>query len=100
MASPQPFEWDAKKAAANAKKHGVAFAEAQTTFADPHGLDIFDDAHTHGEDRWIRLGLSAKARLITTAYTHRQRSANGFIRIISARRATVSESKAYWDRRI
>jgi len=29
------FEWDAKKAAENLKKHGVAFEEALTVFADP-----------------------------------------------------------------
>jgi uncharacterized DUF497 family protein len=29
------FEWDAKKAASNLSKHGVAFEEALTVFADP-----------------------------------------------------------------
>ena len=29
------FEWDARKAARNLAKHGVAFDEALTVFADP-----------------------------------------------------------------
>jgi uncharacterized DUF497 family protein len=28
------FEWDPKKAAANLRKHGVSFEDAQTVFAD------------------------------------------------------------------
>ncbi len=30
------FEWDSRKAASNAKKHGVAFEEALTVFSDPY----------------------------------------------------------------
>ena len=29
------FEWDPKKAESNARKHGVTFDEASTTFGDP-----------------------------------------------------------------
>jgi uncharacterized DUF497 family protein len=29
------FEWDPKKAAANIRKHNVAFQEASTVFGDP-----------------------------------------------------------------
>ena len=29
------FEWDDAKAASNEQKHGVAFTEAMTVFADP-----------------------------------------------------------------
>jgi hypothetical protein len=36
------FEWDAKKAEENLKKHGVAFEEAVAVFADPLA-NIFDD---------------------------------------------------------
>ena len=28
------FEWDAKKAASNARKHGIQFADAVTVFED------------------------------------------------------------------
>jgi uncharacterized DUF497 family protein len=37
--------WDAEKAAQNARKHGVAFEEAATVFADPLALIIDDEGH-------------------------------------------------------
>jgi len=36
------FEWDARKSASNARKHGVTFQEAQSAFADPNGKVIDD----------------------------------------------------------
>ncbi len=49
------FTWDPRKAASNAKKHGVIFGEAATVFADPLALVILDAAH---EERTLLLGLS------------------------------------------
>jgi uncharacterized DUF497 family protein len=39
------FEWDARKAASNLKKHGVAFDEATTVFGDPLSLLMTDPKH-------------------------------------------------------
>jgi uncharacterized DUF497 family protein len=36
------YEWDSSKAAANLKKHRVAFAEAATVFLDPLALTYQD----------------------------------------------------------
>jgi uncharacterized DUF497 family protein len=33
------FEWDPRKAAANLRKHGVSFEDAQTVFAGTRSLD-------------------------------------------------------------
>jgi uncharacterized DUF497 family protein len=33
------FEWDPRKAKANAAKHGVSFEDAVTVFLDPEALD-------------------------------------------------------------
>jgi len=98
MTLPQPFEWDPRKASANTKKHGVPFTEAQTIFADPYGLDLLDSRHDD-EERWIRLGVSTRGRLLTVVYTERNRQRVEFIRIISARHASVAEGKAYSERR-
>jgi uncharacterized protein len=38
------FEWDPRKAAANSRKHRIAFAEAVTAFADPLSVTIPDPA--------------------------------------------------------
>ena len=52
------FEWDARKAEANLKNHGVSFEEALTVFADPLG-NIFDDLdHSTGERRELLIGHS------------------------------------------
>jgi uncharacterized DUF497 family protein len=47
------FEWEPRKAAANLRKHGVAFEEAVTAFADPHSITIPDPDHSIGEDRFV-----------------------------------------------
>ena len=58
------FEWDAKKANENLKKHGVAFEEGLTVFADPLAR-IFDDPdHSEDERRELIIGHSAKQRLL------------------------------------
>jgi uncharacterized DUF497 family protein len=36
------FQWDARKAASNPKKHGIDFREAATTFADPFSTTFPD----------------------------------------------------------
>jgi uncharacterized protein len=36
------FEWDVRKAAANAKKHGVSFEEAKSVFVDERAKLIDD----------------------------------------------------------
>jgi hypothetical protein len=85
------YEWDENKAAANLSKHGVSFAEARTVFDDPLYVDFYDPDHSHGEQRFIRLGESTQGRLLFVSYMER----NNAIRLISAREATLSERKAY-----
>jgi uncharacterized DUF497 family protein len=85
------IEWDAAKAAANLKKHGVSFDEAATSLLDPLSLAQEDDASV-GEARWVLIGMSASARLLTVAYTLR---ASDRIRLISARKATRKEASYY-----
>ena len=85
------IEWDAVKAAANLKKHGVSFEEAATALLDPLALAKEDDASA-GERRWLLLGMSVRARLLTVVYTLR---AEERIRLISARKATRKEASIY-----
>jgi uncharacterized protein len=83
------FEWHAKKAAANLKKHGVSFEEAQTAFEDKLGAYYPDSLHSA---RFILIGLSARRRLLYVV--HAEVTAD-FIRIISARKATKHERARY-----
>jgi uncharacterized DUF497 family protein len=85
------FEWDSLKAAANAKKHGVDFAEAMTVFSDPLELTIVDPDHSEGEQRFLSIGLSMAGRLIVVAYTERA----GRTRMINARVASSQERQDY-----
>jgi uncharacterized DUF497 family protein len=85
------IEWDPAKAAANLRKHGVSFEEASTTLLDPRGL-AQEDASSEDESRWVVVGMSATARLLTVVYTLRREDR---IRLISARKATRREAKFY-----
>jgi len=46
------FEWDARKASANEKKHGISFDEARTVFFDKNAKLIDDPDHSYEEDKW------------------------------------------------
>ncbi|MBC7657126.1 MAG: BrnT family toxin [Frankiaceae bacterium] len=87
------FEWDERKAAANLKKHGVSFEEAKSVFADEQAKFIDDPDHSETEPRFVLLGLSSKLRLILICHCYR--SKENVIRIISARKATATESSSY-----
>ncbi len=85
------FEWDARKAGSNFRKHGVAFAEAATVFGDNLSITIPDPDHSREEDRYITIGWSNRRRLLMVAHADR----GDRIRIITARELTRSEQKAY-----
>jgi uncharacterized DUF497 family protein len=85
------FEWDARKAAANLRKHGVALAEAASVFLDPLALTFSDPDHSVDERRVITIGHTMKGDLVFVAHCERQ----GRTRIISARRATRTECEQY-----
>jgi uncharacterized DUF497 family protein len=87
------FEWDATKAKANVRKHGVAFEEARSVFYDEFAIQFFDEEHSTSEERFLLLGMSTAARLLLVC--HCERAAGDIIRIISARRATPRESAFY-----
>jgi uncharacterized DUF497 family protein len=85
------FEWDAKKARRNLRKHRVSFEEAATVFGDPFSLTIEDPLHSEDEDRFVIIGESLQRRILVVA--HAEWGDN--IRIISARVATRHERESY-----
>jgi uncharacterized DUF497 family protein len=87
------FEWDERKAAANAKKHGVSFDEAKSVFVDENAKLIDDPDHSEEEERFVLLGLSSALRMLLVCHCYR--SEGNVIRIISARKANANESKSY-----
>jgi len=88
---PTSFEWDADKAQANVKKHGVSFDEATDVFDDPFAATVDDGWHSMHEVRWALIGLSRLHRLLLVFHTDR----GGTIRLISARLPTPNERRVY-----
>ncbi len=86
------FEWDENKNISNQKKHGVSFEEARTVFIDELARLIPDPDSSEGEERFILMGISSQAKLLTVC--HCERNLNT-IRIISARKADKQEIKQY-----
>ncbi len=87
------FEWDENKAQINIKKHGVSFDEAKTAFYDASALVIDDPEHSDDEDRFVLLGMSQNARLLVVCHCLRENET--VIRLISARKASKTESSYY-----
>jgi uncharacterized DUF497 family protein len=52
---------------------------------------MLDHESDPNEERWVTLGMSAKARVLVVAYTYR----GDAVRIISARQANPRERKEY-----
>ena len=87
------FEWDARTATANEKKHGISFDEARTVFFDENAKLIDDPDHSNDEDRFVLLGLSSSLKVVLVCHCYREQG--NVIRIISARKASPHESKQY-----
>ena len=90
------FAWDENKNSINKIKHRISFEEATSVFYDENALIISDPDHSEEEERFIILGLSARANLLIVCHCYRE--ADSAIRIISARKATKKEEKAYEGR--
>jgi uncharacterized protein len=85
------FVWNARKAAANWRKHRVSFEEARSALTDPYAVTGSDPDHSIGELRWITFGVSTRGRLIVVSHTDERDT----IRIINARLATRAERNLY-----
>lgn len=87
------FEWDEDKNRSNVAKHKVSFETAKSVFDDQHAVSI-QDRIVDGEERWQTSGAIDGVILIV-AHTWRDEDGAEVIRLISARKATRSERRAY-----
>jgi uncharacterized DUF497 family protein len=85
------FEWDAAKAAANRRKHGVGFEFATSAFRDMFAIEWLDEREHHGEARMVLLGM-AEGTLLVVVHVER----GDRVRLVSARRATRNEQDIYF----
>ena len=84
------FEWDARKAAANLRKHRISF-EASSVFLDPLSATGNYPDHSMDERRFVTFGVSSARRILVVAHAEHDDA----IRIISARKATRAERQLY-----
>ncbi|MFQ5434890.1 MAG: BrnT family toxin [Anaerolineae bacterium] len=84
------FEWDSRKAAANAQKHEISFESACEALFDPF-VFYLDDEVINDEVRETIIGMTANWRLLYVVYVLH----GDMVRIISARTVTKIERKAY-----
>ena len=84
------YEWDHAKAAANLRKHGVAFADAALALEDPLGRTM-PDPDAVGESRFICMGADPAGRVLITVFA----SLGTANRIISSRKASRAERRTY-----
>ena len=87
------FEWDEDKYDTNLTKHGIRFEEAETVFDDPNAFIGYDLNHSDDEDRFNIIGFSAHYKILIVCHCYKDDG--NVIRIISARKATATETKAY-----
>jgi len=87
------FEWDQTKNRINLRKHNFSFETAKLVFDDPHGRSVLDQV-IEGEERWQTMG-TIQGAIVVVAHTYRVEGEEEDIRIISARKATPAERRAY-----
>jgi uncharacterized DUF497 family protein len=87
------FDWNARKAAEDRKRHGVSFDEAKSAFLDENARVMPDPEHSDEEDRFLLLGLSIQLRWLVVVHCYSED--DNVIRIISARKADRSERQQY-----
>ena len=85
------YEWDAKKAKGNRRKHRISFEDAATVFLDPLALTFPDPDHSFEEEREITIGRSSRQQVVFVSHCRREDR----VRIISARKTTRGERKQY-----
>ena len=88
------WTWDPDKSAANRSKHGLSFETAVLVFDDPLHASK-PDPHPDGQ-RWRTVGFVGPV-LLLVVHTWPEETEEGdpVGRIISARKATARERKAY-----
>ena len=88
------FEWDENKNRLNKQRHKISFETAVNVFRDPLCIELYDDVHSYGEQRYIAIGRVGEVLFVVFTERHDK------IRIISARIATAYEKEIYYDQNI
>jgi uncharacterized DUF497 family protein len=88
------FLWDGAKALANERKHGITFMFAAQALQDRLADFRYDRDHGSSEDRWVVMGMT-NGILLVVVYAIDEEDDGSYVRLISARRATLRERREY-----
>ena len=89
------WRWDRTKNRANFRKHGLDFETAVHVFNDPLAVSRLD--RSASEERWQTVGMIGHT-IVFVVHTWPELDVDGGVetsRIISARRASAHERRAY-----
>jgi hypothetical protein len=87
------FEWDEDKSRRNLEKHRISFETAKLVFDDPYARSI-QNRVVAGEERWQTVGMISGV-IVVVVHTYCEEREEEVIRVISARKATPAERRAY-----
>jgi uncharacterized protein len=92
---PVPWTWDPDKDRTNKRNHGLSFETAQLVFDDPLAISRLDPLTE--EERWQTIGMIGQiAIFVVHTWPELDRTSGEEVgRIISARKATSHERRAY-----
>ena len=92
------WTWDEEKNRRNRRVHGLSFETAELVFNDPLAASRPDQSAS--EERWQTIGMiDGVIILLVHTWPELDSSGEEVGRIISARKATVHERKAYEEDR-
>lgn len=89
------FVWDDNKELLVVSDHQILFTEACSVFFDDNELTYDDTRFDYSEQRFITIGFSNQARLLTIGWTLRDDK----IRLITAIKAESKHERLYQRRR-
>ena len=85
------YRWDSRKDAANLRKHGVSFDQAQEALECGLVVVLKEDSDSM-EDRYVYLGMCKKLNILVVVVAYPEDTVT---RIISARKANKKERLFY-----
>lgn len=85
------FEWDTDKEKLLLQQRNISFEECCSVFYDDYNHTIVDGRFEDDEQRYITIGLSNRARLLSVAWTQRGKN----IRLITAVKAEKYHERQY-----
>ena len=87
------WTWDENKNASNRIKHGIGFETAQLVFQDSVHIIVFD--RYQGEERFHTIGMVEGRHILVVHTLSQDEAGDEGGRIISARKPTPHERRAY-----